>query len=55
MRNYKKESDWQNQKYELIKAYIDKELGQRFKAKLKSENKTITKWITENIEKELRG
>lgn len=55
MRNYKKESQWQNQKYELVKAYIDKELGQNLKTKLKKDGKSIASWMTENAERELRG
>ena len=55
MRNYKKESEWLNKKYELIKAHINKDLGIKLKSKLKEENKSIAKWITENAEKELKG
>lgn len=55
MRNYKKESKWQSQKYELVKAYIDKQTGIELKAKLKKDGKTITSWITENAIKEIKG
>lgn len=50
-RNYKKESEWQKQKYDLIRANIDKELGTKLREKLKSENKSIASFITEVAEK----
>lgn len=55
MRNYKKESQWQNEKYELVRAFIDKKLGQDLKAKLKADGRTIASWMTENAERYLRG
>lgn len=55
MRNYKKESQWQKQKYELVRAYIDKQIGIDLKAKLKKDGKTIAGWITENAIKEIKG
>lgn len=53
MRDYKKEREWQLKKYDEIRAKIDKDLGQNFRKKLKSENKPISSWITENIKKYL--
>ena len=55
MRNYQKEREWANQKYDEIRANIDKELGTRLREKLKQENKTIAQWIKENAEEYLRG
>ena len=46
MRNYKKEVIWLNNKYERINARIDKNLGVELKKKLKSENISISSWIT---------
>ena len=54
-RNYKNESAWQKKKYDLIKAYIDKDLGTKLRLKLKKENKTIAYWITSNAEKYVKG
>ncbi len=53
-RDYKKEREWQLKKYDEIRANIDKELGNELRAKLKSENKTIASWITENAKKYLK-
>ncbi len=47
-RNYKKENEWAKTKYTRILADIDKDLGNKLKSKLKDENKSIAKWITEN-------
>lgn len=55
MRNYKKEREWANKKYDEIRANIDKELGTRLREKLKQENKTIAQWVKENAEEYLRG
>lgn len=48
MRNYKNESNWQKEKYCRVSAYIDKDVGEKLKAKLKQENKTIANWIYTN-------
>lgn len=45
MRDYKKESDWQKKKYDIIKASIDKELGNELREKLKEDNMTISDFI----------
>lgn len=55
MRNYKKESEWQKSKYDLIKANIDKDLGTQLRTKLHQENKTIAGWITDNAKKYVKG
>lgn len=55
MRNYKKEREWANKKYDEIRANIDKELGTRLREKLKQENKTIAQWVKENAEKEIKN
>ena len=54
-RNYKKESEWQKKKYDLIKANIDKDLGSKLRLKLKREKKTIAYWITRNAEDYVKG
>ena len=54
MRDYKRESEWQKQKYDTIRANIDKNLGKQFRAKLEKENKTISGWITNAIKKYLK-
>lgn len=48
MRDYKNEIKWRKNHYEEIRAYIEKNLGQKLKQKLKENNQTITNWITEN-------
>jgi hypothetical protein len=52
-RNYKKEREWQLQKYDQIRANIDKQLGTELRTKLKNEGKSIASWITENAKKYL--
>lgn len=53
-RDYKKEREWQLQKYDQIRANIDKELGTALREKLKCEGTTIASWITENAKKYLK-
>lgn len=48
MRNYKKESAWQREKYDEIRAKVDKQLGTQLRQKLAKEDKTISSWITQN-------
>lgn len=55
MRDYTKESNWQKKKYTLIHGYIDKDLGDSLKTKLKRENKTIAGWIRDCAEYYLSG
>ena len=50
-RDLKKEYNWRLKKYDEIRANIDKELGIQLRLKLKSENKSIASWITENAKK----
>ena len=52
-RDYKKEREWQVQRYDEIRANIDKELGTKLRAKLKKNNKTIASWVTDNANKYL--
>lgn len=54
MRNYKKEREWQLQKYDQIRANIDKNLGTELRKKLKREGITITSWVSENAKKFLK-
>lgn len=48
-RDYKKEYEREKENKIVIKAKLNKELGQKFKLKLDNENKTISKWILENV------
>lgn len=54
-RNYAKESAWQKEKYTLVKAHIDKKLGEDLKEMLKLEGKSIASFITESAESYLKG
>lgn len=54
MRNCKKEYKWRTEHYDVIKAEINKDLGAKFRQKLKEENKTIAGWMTESIEKYIK-
>lgn len=47
-RNYEKERKWQLEKYDQIRANIEKELGLKLREKLQKENKSIASWVTEN-------
>ena len=52
-RNYTNESKWQSRRYTLIKGYIDRELGDSLRAKLKANNETMANWIRKNAIKYL--
>ena len=52
-RNYEKEREWQKNKYDEIRAKIDKELGTELRKKLKNEGKSIATWVSENAQKYL--
>ena len=54
-RNYAKDSAWQKEKYTLVKAHIDKKLGEDLKETLKLEGKSIASFITESAENYLKG
>lgn len=54
MRDYKKEHEWQKEKYDQIRANIDRELGNKLRDKLKKEQKSIAGWITENAKKYIK-
>lgn len=54
MRNYKKESAWQKQKYNNIQVKIKKELGVKLRRKLKENNKSITEFITTCVKRYLK-
>ena len=49
MRDYHKEYLWEKKKYDYLKIKLDYELGQKFREKLKIENKTISGFIIEKI------
>lgn len=46
-RNYIKEAAWKKQKYCRVVIDVEKELGEKFKEKAKSENKTISEILKE--------
>lgn len=50
MRNYKKEYENNKKNYERFNIAIDKKLGIKLKNKLKEENISIAKWITDIAE-----
>ena len=50
-RNYKKETEWENQKYKRLVAKVDKTLAEEFLQKL---DKPYATWIKEEIEKFLK-
>ena len=50
-RNYKKEGEWEKEKYEKFYAKIDKELGQKFKEKL---DKPFAVWLREEMQNYLQ-
>ncbi len=54
MRNYKKETKWQKEKYEKFESRINKELGLKFKEYLKSKNMTFADWLRKKIKEELK-
>jgi hypothetical protein len=49
-RDYKKESEWENEKYKRLVAKIDKNLAEEFLQKL---DKPYAVWLKEKIEKYL--
>ncbi len=49
MRNYKNEAKWSKEKYDTIHIKVDKELGQKFKDKLKYYNIGITEFFKDRI------
>lgn len=49
MRNYKKEAKWAIEKYDTIHIKIDKELGQKFRERLKYYNLGITEFFKDRI------
>ena len=51
MRNYKKEMEWREKRYNEIRAFIDVNLAKKLREKLKKEEKTIAEWISENARK----
>ena len=55
MRNYQKEATWKKRKYDEIRASIDIDLGMKLRTKLKTENKTIAGWITQQAKEEIKN
>lgn len=49
-RNYEKEAEWAKNKYSRIYIKFDKELGEKFKAKVKENGETINQVIKEFVE-----
>lgn len=54
MRNYKKENEWKKKKYIEIRAYIDKEIGEKLKISLQKKGKSIASWIRDNANEYLK-
>ena len=52
-RDYTNESNWQKEKYTLIHAYIEKDLGDELKKVLKENEETIANWIRINAKRYL--
>lgn len=50
-RDYKKEREWENQKYKRLVAKVDKDLAEEFLQKL---DKPYAAWVKEEIEKFLK-
>lgn len=51
MRDYKKESKWESEKYKRLVAKVDKDLAEEFLQKL---DKPYAVWVKEEIEKFLK-
>lgn len=54
MRNYKSEAAWARERYTRVGAFIDRDLAEQFKAKLKAENVTCADWLRERIREYLK-
>lgn len=52
-RNYAKEREWQKNKYDEIRAKIDKDLGKQLREQLKNEGKSMSSWVSDNAKKYL--
>ena len=50
-RNYKKETQWEKDKYKRLVAKIDKELAEEFLNKI---NKPYSVWLKEKINEEMK-
>ncbi len=53
-RDYQREMNWRKDKYTRIDCFIDKNLGEDLKEKLKKNHKSIAMWVTENAEEYLK-
>lgn len=53
-RNYEKEAKWKKEKYCRILADIEKEKGEKFKEKLRKENRSVSDFINEKIDEYLK-
>lgn len=53
-RNYKKETEWSNAKYDVLRVRLEKETGEKFREKLKKDGITISEWMRENVESYLK-
>ena len=52
MRNYKKELEWENNKYRRLVAKIDKDLAEQF---IEKSDKPYATWLKEEIQKFLKN
>ena len=48
-RNYKKEADWQKDKYARLSAFVDKEAAEKLKEYLAQNGTTYADWLREKI------
>ena len=54
MRNYKKETEWQKEKYKRIELRVEKELGEQFIELIEKQGISRNQWGTEQIKKYLK-
>ncbi len=54
-RNYRKEAEWQKQKYKRIELRVDKKLGEEFIDLLESKGISRNDWGTEQIKRFLKN
>ena len=53
-RNYKKEAEWQKEKYKRIELRVEKELGEQFIELIEKQGISRNQWGSEQIKKYLK-
>lgn len=53
-RNYEKEAKWAKEKYCRIVTAVEKEKGEKFKEKLKKDNRSVSDFINEKIDEYMK-